>query len=395
MRFEVLAVRDGAAIETMVVDAPDAAAARARAIGAGLAVVSVERALGVATQTAARSGTFSLDLFCQELLAMLDAGVTVGEALETLAAKEAPHSRHLIALLLQSIREGKTLSAAMQAQPAAFPRLLVESLRASELTSDYVPALGRYVRYRKLVREIRAKLVAASVYPVLLLGVSGLVLLFLVGYVVPRFAQVYADMGDRLPAASHLLLVVGQAIGAQPAATMVVLIAAVAAAVAAARSVTMRALAHRLVYRIGPLRRMLTTVAFARMYRTLALLLHGGLAVVPALSIVRGLLPPVLQTQLDAVTRSVSEGRPFAATMLDHGLASPVADRFFRVGEQSGRLAEMIDRAAEFHEDEVHRAADWAGRVVGPVLMLLMGAVIGLIVVLMYLPIFQLADSIQ
>ena len=81
--------------------------------------------------------------------------------------------------------------------------------------------------------------------------------------------------------------------------------------------------------------------------------------------------------------------------MAEQRLSTVVADRFFRVGEGSGKLAEMIDRAADFHEEEVARGADWLGRVVGPAMMLLMGTLIGLVVVLMYMPIFELAEAIQ
>ncbi len=139
----------------------------------------------------------------------------------------------------------------------------------------------------------------------------------------------------------------------------------------------------------------LAAAEFARLYRTLALLIHGGIPMVASLQIVRGMLSVRLTQRLDACRRSVSEGRSFSASMAEHGLSTVVADRFFRVGEGSGKLAEMIDRAADFHEEEVSRGADWLGRVVGPVMMLLMGTLIGLVVVLMYMPIFELAEAIQ
>jgi general secretion pathway protein F len=81
--------------------------------------------------------------------------------------------------------------------------------------------------------------------------------------------------------------------------------------------------------------------------------------------------------------------------MADQGLSTVVADRFFRVGERTGSLAEMMDRAADFHEEEVSRRAEWLGRVIGPMMMLVMGVLIGLVVVLMYMPIFELADAVQ
>jgi len=393
MKFRVLGVDEDATSRTRIVDAIDAGAARRVAVSFGLTVLEVEAV--AASRAGIRAAAFNVDLFCQELLALLTAGVSVGEALETLVAKEAGARRDIVEGLLRAVREGQPLSAALARRADVFPVLLTESLRAAERTSDYGPALARFVRYRALSRAVREKLLAASIYPLILLGVSSLVLLFLLGYVVPRFADVYKDMGDRLPAASRVMLWMGQGIGAHPWVAVSVLICVVANGVMAIRSARIRAIFTVMLQQVPKVREVLAAADFARLYRTLALLIHGGIPMVASLQIVRGMLPVHLAQRLDACRRSVSEGRPFSASMAEQGLATVVADRFFRVGEESGRLADMIDRAADFHEEEVSRGADWLGRVVGPVMMLLMGTLIGLVVVLMYMPIFELAEAIQ
>jgi len=396
----------------MSVHASDAAAVRRMLARDGLTALELHAgddgaprwARLFARGAAGKPGRFDVDLFCQELYALVTAGVTMGEALETLASKQgsgrgergaAVRTDTLIGQLHARVREGLPLSAALAQHPAVFPSVLCESLRAAERTSDYGPALERFVRYRRLTREVREKLVAASIYPLILLGVSSLVLLFLVGYVVPRFADVYADMGDRLPTASRVLLWVGSAISAQPWIALVGLAVVVALIVAAVRSVAFRAGVLGLLQRVPRLREVMAAAEYARLYRTLALLLHGGIPMVASLQVARGLLPPALARRLDGARRAISEGRSFSDAMQLQQLSTPVADRFFRVGEGSGKLAEMIDRAADFHEGEVSRGADWLGRVIGPFLMLIMGVVIGLVVVLMYMPIFSLAEAIQ
>jgi general secretion pathway protein F len=412
MQFRVLALGDDGSARALVVDASDAGAARRMIAHDGMTIIELNpvgslSAWGLRAGGHSRAGgsgasaSFDVDLFCQELYALVTAGVTIGEALETLAKKErkglsgSRSGSGILIRLHERVREGLPLSAALSEHPAVFPKVLCESLRAAERTSDYGPALERFVRYRRLTREVREKLVAASIYPMILLGVSTLVLLFLVGYVVPRFADVYADMGDKLPAASRVLLWIGSRIGAQPALTAAGLVATVLLIVAAIRSVRLRAAFVSVLHRIPRLKDLLAAAEFSRLYRTLALLLHGGIPMVAALQLARGLLPLHLARRLDASTQSVSEGQSFSASMLTHGLSTEVADRFFRVGEGSGKLAEMIDRAADFHEGEVARGADWLGRVIGPLLMLIMGVVIGLVVVLMYMPIFSLAEAIQ
>ena len=215
------------------------------------------------------------------------------------------------------------------------------------------------------------------------------------GYVVPRFADVYSDMGDKLPTASRVLLWVGSRIGAYPWLTLGGLAAAVVAIGTTVRSGRFREIAMAVLRKIPRLNAVIAAAEFSRLYRTLALLLHGGIPMVASLQVARGLLPLHLARCLDSAQKAISEGRTFSDALREQGLSTAVADRFFRVGEGSGKLAEMIDRAADFHEEEVGRGADWLGRVIGPFLMLIMGVVIGLVVVLMYMPIFSLADAIQ
>jgi general secretion pathway protein F len=404
----------------MVVEGVDATAVRRRLSQDGLTPLDLAPVSGISgglrKLSAGGAGKFDVDLFCQELLALVTAGISMGEALETLASKEgrsaastsgqragvsqaalagAAQSGSILAKLHASVREGLPLSSALAQHPEVFPSVLCESLRAAERTSDYGPALERFVRYRRLTRAVREKLLAASIYPLILLAVSALVMLFLVGYVVPRFADVYADMGDKLPSASRALLWVGSRINSQPWITALGLVALVVGVVATVRSGRFRAGAMALMQRIPRLREVLVAAEFSRLYRTLALLLHGGIPMVASLQVARGLLPVHLARRLDLAERAVSEGRSFSDSLREQGLSTAVADRFFRVGEGSGKLAEMIDRAADFHEEEVSRGADWLGRVIGPFLMLIMGLVIGLVVVLMYMPIFSLAEAIQ
>jgi general secretion pathway protein F len=132
----------------------------------------------------------------------------------------------------------------------------------------------------------------------------------------------------------------------------------------------------------------------ARLYRTVGMLLSGGIPVVAALGMVSGLLSPILQVRLATAIDAIREGHGFSAALAARGLTTPVAIRMFEVGERAGNLGEMLTRCAEFHEEDPGRQLEWVTRLFGPFLMLLIGCAIGLIVVLMYLPIFQLAESI-
>jgi general secretion pathway protein F len=133
----------------------------------------------------------------------------------------------------------------------------------------------------------------------------------------------------------------------------------------------------------------------ARLYRTVGMLLRGGLPVVTAFEMTRGLLASASQPRLLAATRAVREGRSLTDALAGEGLTTPVAERMLRVGERSGNMGEMMERIAAFYDDELSRVVDLAVRLIEPAMMTAIGLVIGLIVVLMYFPIFELAGSIR
>ena len=133
----------------------------------------------------------------------------------------------------------------------------------------------------------------------------------------------------------------------------------------------------------------------ARFYRTSGMLLRGGLPLVTALDMAGALLNESLRGGLQAARRAISEGQQVSASMERNGLATPVALRMLAVGEQSGNMGEMMDRIAAFHDEEILRWVDWFTRLFEPILMGVIGLVIGAIVILMYMPIFELAGSLR
>ncbi len=157
---------------------------------------------------------FSVPLFSQELLALLDAGLGLVEAIDILTRKSRHvETKRVLESVARSLREGLAFSKALEALPEAFSPLYIATVRTSERTGDLVTALQRYLAYHHQINLVRDKVIAASVYPVLLMGVGLLVILFLLGYVVPRFSKVYEDLGDNLPWLSRVLMEWGQFFG--------------------------------------------------------------------------------------------------------------------------------------------------------------------------------------
>lgn len=373
-------------------DAGDEAAARNLVCGRGLAVLSVAAERG----GAARAARFPLMLFNQELFALLRAGIALADALAALAEKEVrPPVHAVLAALGAGLREGRTLSAVLEAQPQAFPPLYVATVRAAERTSDLEQALSRYIDYQRQLELIRGKLISAAIYPALLLLVGGAVMVFLLVFVVPRFAQVFESVGGELPWMSRLLLDWGVLMQAHGGLIGLGLLAGLVGVVAVVGRPQTRATVLRLAWRLPRIGERLRVFELARFYRTLGMLLRGGIPAVAAMGMVEGLLSPALRPGLERTIVGVREGQGFAATLQAHGLATPVALRMLAVGERAGNLGEMLERAAEFHEEESARWLDVLTRLVGPLLMLVIAVAVGVILVMLYLPIFQVAESIQ
>lgn len=392
MRFELRAITQDGRLESVDCQALDAQSARAQAESRGYTVLEVRARRSLL----ARSGRFPVQLFSQELLVLLAAGLTLVEALETLAQKEKRAEwRALLAGVLALLRQGHPLSAALEQAPAAFPPLYVATVRAAERTSDLVPALSRYVAYQTQLEAIRRRVANAAIYPALLIGVGGLVTLFLMLYVVPRFGKIYQERSTDLPVFSQLLIAWGQLVQGHAVLVLGVVAAAVAAAVLALRQPGVRAALGDALWRIPALGERLKVYQLARFYRTTGMLLKGGMPLVGALGMAAELLHPVLRQRLAAASRAISEGHPVSESLDANGLATPVALRMLTVGDRSGSMGEMMERIAGFHDEELARWVDWFTRLFEPVLMALIGLVIGAIVILMYMPIFELAGNLQ
>ena len=220
-------------------------------------------------------------------------------------------------------------------------------------------------------------------------------MLFLLGYVVPKFALVYEGTKTTLPWMSQQLLNWGMLLQNHGELLLVGIVGAVSGAVYALSRPSVREALLLKLWHIPAVGERMHVYQLARFYRTLAMLLKGGIPVVTALDMVSGLLQPALRGQLKLASTSIREGRTISQAMEAYELTRPVALRMLRVGERTGDMGEMMERIAAFYDEEMARWVEWFTKMFEPLLMALIGAVIGGIVILMYMPIFDLAGSVQ
>ena len=392
MQFQIRALDRRQQVLSLTFEALDETDARAQAAALAMTPISVSSGRRWWPQRS----SFTLLLFAQELHALVVAGLSVIESLDVLAEKESsPEIRAILARLAQRLRNGDRLSTALAAQPEVFAALFVGIVQAAEGTSNLPRALGRYIDYQSRLAAVRDKVISAAVYPTVLVVVGGAVSLFLLTYVVPRFASVYQGGGRSLPWASQLLLSWGSFAGQHAGLLMAVFAAVVAVSAFWLRAQLRSGGIGRALSLFPAVRSRLRLFELSRLYLTMGMLLEGGIAATRALGLCTAIVSPASRAALLHVRASIEAGLPFSESLESAGLSTPVAQRLLRVGERSGQLGTMLTRTANFYEGETTRWIERFTRLFEPVLMAAIGLVIGLIVILLYMPIFELAGSLQ
>jgi general secretion pathway protein F len=360
--------------------------------------------LGVAVPAAAMSPPGATvrrideEQFAHDLSLMLRSGLSLLESLRTLAESGAGRGAAPVRELLRSLQEGESLSRAMQ-RSGAFGLPLLACIKASELTGDLGDSLHRYAANAARLRLLRTRLVSACVYPALLIGVTTLVVLFLLIYVVPRFALVLDGATQQIAPMSRLIITLGTALNqVQWPIWGLVTLGLVALAVSMWRQARRGQLgpwALLQAVRLPWMRPYVRSFGLAQLARSSAMLVRSGVPAIRALGMCRELVTPADQPRLDRALAAASAGAALASSLHDAALVDTLGFRVLRVAEETGQLHAALDRLADLHDALLERGLERLGRLVEPVLMLVIGTLVGGIVVLMYVPIFQLASSIH
>ena len=393
MRFRAKILTAALAVEAMDVDAASEQEARRFIESAGGRVIDLRQARSGLPKLG--SASFSLMIFNHQLHSLLDAGQPVVDAIDILGHNDKrERNRAIYDTLLRGLRDGRQLSEAMESLPSIFPALYIAMVRASETTGTVRASIRRFMQYQKQVDEIRSKVVSAAIYPAILLSVSFTVIAFLMLYVVPRFAVIFDDVALRKHQAPGFVQIWGGFVREHTAIAWLGLLLVIVAIAGTLLHPRFRNFLYQRILAIPVVGEKIWILQLARMYRTLGMLLKSGVSVLSAMKMTARSLPAGMQVDVGFATRAVSEGRPMSEAMTEYKLSTEVAQRLLVAGESSGNLDEMMERIADFYDSEMAVWIDTVGRLVEPALMVIIGLVIGAIVLMLYSPIFDLANSI-
>jgi type IV pilus assembly protein PilC len=341
-----------------------------------------------------RQSTFLI--FNQQFLTLIKAGLPILAALDLLIKRQRDKS---LLQLLENVRErvkgGELLSDAFAAQQV-FPKMYTTTLLAGEKSGSMEEVLSRYIAYQRLVQTFRKKLLVSLVYPALLVSVVTVMLIFLITYVVPKFADLFENMGAQLPAITMFMLTLG--LNAQKYGWVAVLVGAAAIVLLlrwkqsdrGAEQIDRFLLSLPL---IGEIRLKYQVANFSRILGTL---LQGGLPLVPAMETAgESMSSRQMVNGVTAAAERVKEGQSLAHSLEAQKLFPDLAVEMLEVGEATGALPAMLNSVAEFYEEDVQTALGAAMALIEPLILIVMAVFVGGILISLYMPIFTLGAGIH
>jgi type IV pilus assembly protein PilC len=335
-------------------------------------------------------------IFNQQFVTLVRAGLPILKALDLLSerltdAKLAPH----IKAVRDEVRSGALLSDAFERQ-GVFPPIYITSVLAGEKSGALAEVLDRFIHYQKLALAVRKKLLLSLVYPCMLTVLVIALMVFLVTFVVPKFAELYNSMSAKLPAATEILIAVGTTARSYILAGFIALIVAGIAFRFWSKTPKGEVRVDRWRLRTPLLGEIWIKYQVAQFSRVLGTLLVGGIPLLQALDTAASSLGTrLLKTTLAESAQMVKEGQSLSSALTKTKIFPGLAIDMIEVGESTGALPQMLASVAEFYEDDVNTRMAASLSLIEPAIMIFMGGFVTFVLVALYLPIFSLADSLK
>lgn len=340
-----------------------------------------------------------LAIFTRQVATLLRAGMPLVRGLDTLVRQERnPRLREVMGNLAADLRAGRAFSEALARHPRLFSRLFVNMVRAGEAGGALEAVLDRLARFQEKSLKLRGKVSAALTYPLCVMGLAGGILAGLLGFVVPRFRQIFTDLlrGAPLPALTRAVVAASDVVRGHLLVVGTAGVAAVFLARWLRRTEAGARLWDRLVLKLPLAGDLLLKSLVAQMARTLGTLLASGVPILTALAITRDTCGNRrVADAIGCVHERVREGEPVAAPLERTGVFPGMVAGLVDVGEHTGELPQMLSRIADIYEDEVDNAVAGLGSLLEPVLIVALAGMVGTIVVALFLPIIRVVQLLS
>ncbi len=337
------------------------------------------------------------NIFFRQLANLIESGMPLTRALSTLVQQTTNHKMaDVIEQLRDDIQKGSTFAEALERRPRVFTVMQCNMVNAGESGGMLEDVLWRIVAFGERDEELRGKVISAMIYPVFLMLMGSVALFILVSFVFPKFITVFADFGVPLPFITRFVLAICAFMGSYWWAVLLGIIVVVVLVVSYWRSASGRMQIDRSALRIVVIRTVIQKYVMAQFARTLGTLLDNGVPVLRSLRITADILSnKAVAAELDHIHARVSEGDSISSGLADAKYFPPLVVNMFAVGEESGRLGAVTKRMAEAFDLEVERAVKAFTALLEPIMIVIMGVIIGTMVIAMLLPILTMSAYVK
>jgi len=343
-----------------------------------------------------RVGAKRLAIFTRQFSVMLDAGLPLVQCLEILGEQEENKAfRSMIQQVRQDVEQGSSLADAMARQPKAFDELFVHMVAAGEAGGILDIILQRLSAYIEKVVKLKSQVKSALIYPTAVITIAAGVVFLILKFVIPTFAQLFAGLGGEMPWITRVVVGASRFVGRFFIWIILVFIAGGIALNRWHKTERGKRVIDNFLLRIPVIGMMLRKIAVARFCRTLSTLTTSGVPILDGLEITAKTAGnAIIEDAVLAVRKSVEEGKTISEPLAETKVFPPMVVQMINVGEQTGALDQMLSKIADFYEEEVDTAVEGMMKLIEPIMIAILGVIIGVIVTSMYLPLYQVITKI-
>ena len=345
-----------------------------------------------------RQGVSTKDLavFTRQFSTMINSGLPLVQCLDILAKQaEKDFFRKVITQIMRDVEAGSTLADALARHPNVFSELYVNMVEAGEAGGVLDVILGRLATYLEKMNALKRKIRAAMTYPAVIFAVTIAASAFMLIFIIPTFAKLYADFGGELPGLTRFVMNLSTILRTRWYVILGVLVAAFVGFRRYYSTKEGRATIDRFLLKLPVIGPVLLKASIARFTRTLGTLVSSGVPILEGLEITANAAGNVVVKKAVLKTRaSISTGQTIAGPLRESEVFPPMVVQMISVGEETGALDEMLAKVADFYDEEVDTAVESLASVIEPLMIVVMGGIVGVMLVSMYLPIFKLVTVI-
>ncbi|MGI6467976.1 MAG: type II secretion system F family protein [Syntrophomonadaceae bacterium] len=341
--------------------------------------------------------TRDLAAYTRQLSTMIGAGLPIIRCFSILAEQtQNPNLRKASLDISSDLESGLALWEALRRHKAIFPSMFVYMVRSGEAGGVLDEVLTRLADNLEREEEIKHKVRSASVYPIILLTLAVLVVAFMLTYIMPSFVASFTQAGQELPAYTRFMMGISAFLSSYGLLIIIALLLIAALLMYWGRQDSGRLFFDSLYLKLPLVGKTVNRVVVSRFTRTLGALIGAGVPIVQALEVLEDAVGnKVIGNSIARARASIKEGQPIAAPLRETGVFEPMVTHMIAVGEETGSLDEMLERMAVFYDREVKYAVEAMTSALEPLLIILVGGLIGSIIVAIYLPIFSIIQTVQ